>query len=93
VLGPCIHPAAYEFSASDLKPITNQFGIGVQSETQTGKPALDLPALVAQACQQQGWGELTSATGEPACTSGPSYFSHRTRADTGRQTMVGWIQQ
>ncbi len=93
VLGPCIHAGAYEFSAGDLKPITNQFGIGVQSETRTGKPALNLPALVAQACRQQGWEELTPISGEPTCTSGPSYFSHRTRADTGRQTMVGWIQQ
>ena len=93
VLGPCIHPAAYEFSAEDLKPIINQFGIIVQSETVSGRPALDLPALVAEACRRQGWGEVTPIEGQTVCTSGSSYFSHRTRADAGRQTMVGWIEE
>ncbi len=93
VLGPCIHPAAYEFSAADLKPIVDRYGVGVQSETLTGRPALDLPALVAEACSRQGWENVAPIAGQTTCTSDPSYFSHRTRADAGRQTMVGWIEK
>ncbi len=95
VLGPCIYPEAYEFGTRDLALIVDRFGRDVAAETSAGRPALDLPALVRASCDESGWGEplvLANRAHVPACTSNPSYFSHRTRGDQERQTMVGWIQ-
>lgn len=92
VLGPCIQPAVYEFGSADLGSLVDSFGASVRSVTSDGKPALDLPALVAQSCRRAGWTEPTAIGGGPlACTSGPGFYSHRARGDTGRQTMVGWL--
>ncbi len=92
VLGPCIQPAVYEFGPADLDSVVNSFGASVRSVTSEGKPALDLPALVAQACCRVGWTEPIPIGGGPlVCTSDPGFYSHRARGDSGRQTMVGWL--
>lgn len=94
VLGPCIHPTHYEFGADDLRGLIARFGQSVAAETESGRPALSLPALVAAACDKAGWPAPRHRLVDPAagpCTSNPSYFSHRVRSDTGRQAMMGTL--
>ena len=87
LLGPCIGPGAYRFGTAELEPIVGRFGQAVRSTTTDGEPALDLSAAVAKACEAVGW----PAPEPPACTSGPRWFSHRTRAEQSRQTAVAWL--
>lgn len=87
LLGPCIQPGAYEFGAADLAAMVDRFGAAVQGITDDATPALDMTNAVAAACVEAGW----PAPVRPACTSGPGFFSHRTRGDAGRQTTVAWI--
>lgn len=87
LVGPCIAPAAYEFGRDDLDAVIAAFGPAVESKTADGALALDVPAAVGAACIEAGW----PAPERPACTSDSQWFSHRTRADTGRQTAVAWL--
>ena len=86
-LGPCIGPASYEFGDAELDGLGQQFGDSVRGQTTDGRPALDMYQLVSAACAESGWPvpELNE------CTSANKYFSHRTRADEGRQATVAWI--
>ncbi len=86
--GPCIQPADYEFGPEALDEIEERLGTRVRSTTRKGTPALDMTAAVAAACEAAGW----PPPDRPKCTSAPSYFSHRTRGDVGRQTTVAWIE-
>ncbi len=88
VVGPCIHPRAYEFGESELAVVEARYGSGVRGSTGDGKTALDMPAAVSAACRSASWPDPEIGT----CTSGQNYFSHRTRADQGRQTVVAWIE-
>jgi len=88
LLGPCIGPGAYEFGSDELDRMRARFGPGVESITDDGRPALDLPATVGLACAEAGW----PVPPAPICTSGPQWFSHRTRRDEGRQTAVAWLE-
>ncbi len=88
IVGPCIHPAAYEFGEADLAVVEDRYGPTVRGRTAQGATALDMPAAVAAACGSAGWPE--PAVG--SCTSSPEFFSHRTRGDQGRQTVVAWIE-
>ena len=87
ILGPCIHPHAYEFGDAELGPVAARYGDEVRGRTTAGRPALDLPRAVDAAL---------SAVHVPvshrwnADTSAPSYFSHRTRADPERQALFLW---
>ena len=76
------------FGAADLAVVTARYGSAVGAETERGTPALDVPATVAAACVAAGW----PAPERPACTSGPGFFSHRTRGDRERQTTVAWLE-
>lgn len=91
VLGPCIRPQNYEFGLGDLEILSAQFGDSVVGQTRSGQPALDMPALVDSACDLAGWPAARPLGDVARCTSEPAFFSHRTRADIGRQTMVGCI--
>ncbi len=87
-LGPCIHPGCYEFSDEDLDRVAVRFGDQVRGRTRSGHPALDLPATVAAALGAAGAGQQA---GVDVCTGcGGGYFSHRVRADGGRQGLVTW---
>ncbi len=87
-LGPCIHPGCYRFSESDLDRVSDRLGDGVRSRTSDGYPALDLPAAVSAALVAAG---ARPRAGIDVCTGcGGGYFSHRARADTGRQALVVW---
>lgn len=88
LLGPCIHPGAYQFGRAELDDVIDRLGPTVESRTEQGDIALDMPAAVAAACEQAGW----PAPSPTSCTSDDGWFSHRTRADRGRQTAVAWIQ-
>lgn len=88
VLGPCIGPSSYEFGDDELALVSARYGPGVCAATGTGRPALDLPAAVAAACEAVGW----PAPEAGPCTSDPAFHSHRTRGDLGRQVTVAWIE-
>ncbi len=85
-LGPCIHPARYEFGGDDLTPIADRYGPTVRGRTRDGHPALDLPAGVRAALAAV---RVTDLTDVDVCTSAsPDYFSHRRDGRTGRQGVV-----
>jgi len=85
-LGPCIHPARYEFGAADLAELVMQFGPIVESRTEAGARALDLPAAVRVALARAGVDELDDCN---VCTSASdAYFSYRRDGQTGRQATI-----
>lgn len=90
VIGPCIHPECYEFSADDLEPIAARLGTEVAGETAGGKLALDLPVAVALALSEVGVDDITDIGVCTACS--PDHFSHRrdgrVHGVTGLQTML-----
>jgi YfiH family protein len=87
LLGPCISPGAYEFGAEELAQVVARYGPTCQGVTDEGQMALDVPETVGLACERAGWPRPE----RPACTSDPRWYSHRTRADIGRQTAVVWL--
>jgi hypothetical protein len=87
-LGPCIHPECYEFSPSDLDMVAAPLGDRVRARTPAGRPALDLPAAVAEALAEAG--ALQLDTSAPCTGCGGGYFSHRARGDRGRQALLVW---
>lgn len=89
VLGPCIRGRCYEFGATGLDRLTDRYGPGVRTTTAWGTTALDLAAGVAAACRALGL--VVADTG--TCTACSSvHWSHRARADSGRQALVAWIE-
>ena len=87
-LGPCIHAECYAFGEGDLDAVADSYGDVVRGRTATGGSALDLPAAVAAALGRSG---ARLVGGVDGCTScGGAWFSHRARADTGRQALVVW---
>ena len=90
LLGPCIHPECYEFSAADLEPIAARLGPEVAGETAAGQLALDLPVAVALALTEAGVDDITDIGVCTACS--PDHFSHRRDGSvhgvTGLQTML-----
>lgn len=82
VLGPCIHPECYEFSPGDLDFVADKFGDSVRAVTSSGAPALDLPAGISLALEQNGVEIVAELGGCSAC--GPLGFSHRARKETDR---------
>lgn len=90
VVGPCIHAECYAFGAADLDLAVEALGPAVRAETDRGTPALDLPAGVRLALSAAG---VETVTVDPRCTGcDPTFFSHRARADLGRQALVAWIE-
>jgi YfiH family protein len=89
VIGPCIHPAHYEFGAADLERVVAATGESARGRTDDGGPALDLPAAVGAALQACGVDDVHDLGLDTA--TDPDYFSHRMRRDTGRHALVVWI--
>jgi copper oxidase (laccase) domain-containing protein len=90
-LGPCVSPAAYEFSDADLDLVADRLGPDVRSTTSEGAPALDTRAAVSAALGRVGV-DAPAATPPVPCTAlDPGWFSWRARRDTGRQAAVIWI--
>ena len=90
VIGPCIHPECYEFSAADLNPIAARLGPEVAGRTADGQLALDLPVAVALALTEVGVTDITDVGVCTACSA--DHFSHRRdgrlHGVTGLQTML-----
>jgi purine-nucleoside/S-methyl-5'-thioadenosine phosphorylase / adenosine deaminase len=85
-LGPCIHPARYEFGPDDLERVVAAYGPAVAGRTAAGAPALDLPAAVRAALARAGVHDLHDVD---VCTAAsPDHFSYRRDGDTGRQALV-----
>jgi purine-nucleoside/S-methyl-5'-thioadenosine phosphorylase / adenosine deaminase len=90
VLGPCIHPECYEFSATDLDPIAARLGPEVAGRTSDGALAFDLPRAVQLALTGAGVVDITDVGVCTACSA--DHFSHRRdgrrHGTTGLQTML-----
>lgn len=85
-LGPCIHPARYEFGAEDLARLVDAYGPTVAGTTDAGRPALDLPAGVRAALARA---DVTDLEDVDVCTAAsPDHFSYRRDGETGRQALV-----
>jgi YfiH family protein len=86
VLGPCVHPARYEFGADHLARLVERLGPAVAGRTADGAPAFDIPAAVRVSLARAGVDDLDDVG---ICTSAsPDHFSHRRDGVTGRQAVV-----
>jgi polyphenol oxidase len=86
VLGPCIHPARYEFGTDLLERLTRLLGAEVASQTADGAPALDVPLAVRRSLERVDV-DLLDDVG--VCTAASSdHFSYRRDGTTGRQAVV-----
>jgi YfiH family protein len=86
VLGPCIHPECYEFSAADLYPIVARLGPEVVGETADGSLALDLPRAIHRGLAGAGVTDVSDVDVCTACSA--DHFSHRRDGTTGLQAML-----
>jgi purine-nucleoside/S-methyl-5'-thioadenosine phosphorylase / adenosine deaminase len=86
VLGPCVHPARYQFGRADLERVVARLGPSVEARTDAGEPALDLPAGVRAALR--GVGVETFDDVDVCTATSPDYFSYRREGETGRQALV-----
>jgi polyphenol oxidase len=85
-LGPCVHPGRYEFGADLLSRLVDHLGPEVASVTDTGTPALDIPAAVGVSLRRAGIEDFTDVG---VCTAASAdHFSHRRDGVTGRQAVV-----
>lgn len=87
-VGPCVHPECYEVDPAHLDRQAARLGDGVRATTAAGRPAFDLPAAVVVALAAAGIDDVV-VTG-PCTACSPQYFSHRARAEAGRQALVAW---
>jgi YfiH family protein len=86
VVGPCIHPARYEFGADLLTRLVGALGDEVAGRTADGRPALDVPAATRVELARAG---VTDVTDVDVCTAAsPDHFSARRDGTTGRQAVV-----
>ncbi len=85
-LGPCIHPCCYEFGVADLANFVDRFGPAVAATTAWGTPALNLPEVVTRSLAEVGVA-VTDIGGCTGCRD-DLWFSHRRRAQAGRQVMT-----
>ena len=87
-LGPCIHAPCYEFGVTELDRVAAAYGPAVRGTATDGSPALDLAAGVTAAVTLAGARMVGSVDVCTSCSGG--HFSHRARADTGRQALLVW---
>jgi len=91
VVGPCIYPKHYEFGSVELKHMMGEFGPTVESVTEVGTPALDIPEVVKIALMRENILDIRFI-GE--CTaSSEKFWSHRAGGDIERQAMVAWLEE
>lgn len=87
VVGPHVCAACYEFGQDELATLEAQFGRAIRSTTSSGTAALDLATAVDAELGRIGI-EVTAHMG--CCTSceADRFWSHRARAESGRQALV-----
>lgn len=90
VLGPCIHPCCYEFG-DELDDLSARWGAGVRATTSWGTPALDVPAAVRAEVSALGVAEVVQLGACTGCRA-DLFFSHRRRAELGRQVMSACLR-
>jgi YfiH family protein len=86
VLGPCVHPADYEFGPDLLARLVAALGPEVASTTRVGRPALDVPTAVRASLRRVGVDDLVDVGISTAASA--DHFSHRRDGVTGRQAVV-----
>jgi polyphenol oxidase len=91
LLGPCIWPCCYAFGEADLARAEARFGPAVRGRTADGQLALDVPVAVDAALAAAGAPGATRVGGCTGCGVLPM-FSHRVRAESGRQAGAVWIE-
>jgi YfiH family protein len=85
-IGPTICVRHYEFGAADLDGLVSRFGAAVAGETETGRPALDLPRALHVALEGAGVEVVTDLA---CCTvESADHYSYRRDGRTGRQAVV-----
>lgn len=86
LVGPHIRARCYEFGADDLDRAVSALGGSVAATTAWGTPALDLSAGIRASLERSSL-TVESVTDHGGCTAcePEHYFSHRARADAGRQ--------
>ena len=85
-LGPCVHPASYEFGPELLARLTCVLGHDVASRTADGAPALDVPVAVRRSLALVGVDACDDVDVDTAAS--PDHFSYRRDGTTGRQAVV-----
>jgi len=90
VVGPCIYPKHYEFGSVELQHMMKEFGPTVESKTQEGTPALDIPETAKIALRRNNVLD-TRFIGDCTASSG-KYWSHRVGGNAERQAMVAWLE-
>jgi copper oxidase (laccase) domain-containing protein len=88
-LGPCIHPADYEFGREDLDLVAARLGDSVRGLTRQGTPALDVPAAVRAAAARAEIEKVEIGSFDTAIAAG--YYSHRLRGERERLATFAWI--
>lgn len=85
-VGPCIHPANYEFGSDDLDRLATKFGPTVRARTSAGTEALDVRAMISIALSDAG---VAIDHDVDVCTGSSSkHYSHRVDGDTARHCGV-----
>jgi polyphenol oxidase len=91
VVGPCVHPAHYEFGADLLERLVSVLGPEVASRTATGTLALDVPTAVRVSLVRAGVDDVDDLD---VCTfASPDHFSYRRDGVTGRQAIVAVLDR
>lgn len=89
-IGPHIRSRCYEFGAADLDRVAHDVDPAVRSRTAWGAPALDLTAGLDHVLAAA---RVTAIDDPGTCTAcSPAHYSHRARADHGRQAAVVWLE-
>jgi YfiH family protein len=91
-LGPCVSPAAYEFSGPDLDRLARRLGDAVRGVTSGGAPALDVAAAVRSSLAEAGVDSPPHGPPPPCTATSARHWSHRAAADSARQAGVIWWQ-
>lgn len=91
VIGPSIGPECYEFGVADLDRLRAKFGESIRSRTPHGRPALHMRAGVRRELEALG---VHIDLDDEVCTAcDDRLFSHRARSESGRHSMVIWLEE
>ena len=87
MLGPCIHPARYEFGRADLDRLVARFGPSVEGRTADGTSGARRPGRRSGPRSREVG--VTDVDDVDVCTAAsPDHFSYRRDGITGRQALV-----
>jgi len=89
-LGPVIEQCCYEFGATELALVASgvhERPSDITGRTESGRPALDVPAAVSAACARHGL-VVERIAGCTGCTY--DGYSHRIRRDPERHVLAVW---